>query len=101
MDNEDNYFELVEGKDLNSTYGLVVRMFSKIPFLQYKFKTELAPDPIEIQIERNLNKDLIRYHSFLDNNEYNIEDILLLENNFVISEEDLDKEIQKLMKGVK
>ena len=101
VDNEDNYFELVEGKDLNSTYGLVVRMFSKIPFLQYKFKTELAPDPIEIQIERNLNKDLIRYHSFLDNNEYNIEDILLLENDFVISEEDLDKEIQKLMKGVK
>ena len=77
VDNEDNYFELVEGKDLNSTYGLVVRMFSKIPFLQYKFKTELAPDPIEIQIERNLNKDLISYHSFLDNNEYNIEDILL------------------------
>lgn len=101
VDNEDNYFELVEGKDLNSTYGLVVRMFSKIPFLQYKFKTELAPDPIEIQIERNLNKDLISYHSFLDKNEYNIEDILLLENNFVISEEDLDKEIQKLMKGVK
>ncbi len=48
-----------------------------------------------------MNKDLISYHSFLDNNEYNIEDILLLENNFVISEEDLDKEIQKLMKGVK
>ncbi|MBP3326754.1 MAG: hypothetical protein J6L77_10100 [Coprococcus sp.] len=101
VDNEDSYFELVEGKDLDSTYGLVVRMFSKIPFLQYKFKTELAPDPIEIQIERNLNKDLISYHSILDNNENNIEDILLLEDNFVITEEDLDKEIQKLMKGVK
>ena len=85
MDNEDNYFELVEGKDLNSTYGLVVRMFSKIPFLQYKFKTELAPDPIEIQIERNLNKDLISYHSFLDKTSSKFLDYLFISRQMAIS----------------
>ncbi len=101
VDNEESYFDLVEGKELNSTYGLVIRMFSKIPFLQYKFKTELAPEPIEKQIERNLEKYLISYHGILCNNENNIDDILHLEDDFVISEDDLDKEIKKLMEGVK
>lgn len=101
VDNNDNYFELVEGKDLESTYGLVIRMFSKLPFMQYKFKTELAPEPIEKQIERTLNDEIINYHRILNKNETNIEEILLLEDDFVIDEEDLDKDIKKMLKGVK
>lgn len=101
VDNEDSYFELVEGKDLESTYGLVIRMFSKLPFMQYKFKTELAPEPIEKQVERTLKDEIINYHRFLNKNETNIEEILLLEDDLVIDEEDLDKEIKKMLKGVK
>ncbi|SEU10357.1 hypothetical protein SAMN05443270_3176 [Lacrimispora sphenoides] len=101
IDNEDNYFRLVEGKDLESTYGLVIRMFSKLPFLQYKFKTELAPEPIEKQVERNLKEEQINYHRILNNDEINIEEILLLEDSLVIAEDEIDKEIKKRMKGVK
>ena len=101
VDNEDNYFRLVEGKEVESTYGLVIRMFSKLPFLQYKFKTELAPEPIEKQVERNLKEEQINYHRILNNDEINIEEILLLENSLVIDEDEIDKEIKKRMKGVK
>lgn len=101
VDDEDNYFELVERKELDSTYGLVIRMFAKLPFLQYKFKTELAPEPIEKQVERNLNEKLINYHRILSNEEISIEEILLLEDSLVIEEVELDKEIEKRLKGVK
>lgn len=101
VDNEDSYFKLVEGKELDSTYGLVIRMFSKLPFLQYKFKTELAPEPIEKQVERDLIDKQIEYHRILNNNEANIEEILLLEDDLKIDEDDLEKEIKKMLKGVK
>jgi len=102
-DNEDSYFKLVEGKELDSTYGLVIRMFSKLPFLQYKFKTELAPEPIEKRVERDLidKQKQIKYHQILNNNETNIEDILLLEDDLKIDEDGLEKEIKKMLKGVK
>ena len=101
VDNEDNYFELANGKVLDSTYGLAIRIFSKLPFLQYKFKTELTPEPIEKQVERNINEELIKYHEILSNNEISIEKLLLLEDDLVLDETTLDKEIQKMLKGVK
>lgn len=101
VDNEDSYFKLVEGKELDSTYGLVIRMFSKLPFLQYSFKTELAPEPIEKQVERDLLEKQTKYHQILNKNETNIEDILLLEDDLEIEDDDLEKEIQKMLKGVK
>lgn len=100
-DNEDNYFKLLENKDLESTYGLVIRMFSKLPFLQYKFKTELAPEPIEKRVEDNLKAELTKYHSILKDNTLNIENILSLEDDFKVENDELDKEIIKLLKGVK
>ena len=101
VDNEDSYFKLVEGKELDSTYSLVIRMFSKLPFLQYKFKTELAPDPIEKQVERNLIETIIDYHQILDNDETTIEKLLLLEDDFKIDDVDMEKEITRRMNEVK
>ncbi|WP_425803340.1 ABC-three component system middle component 1 [Desulfitobacterium sp. Sab5] len=101
VDNEDSYFTLVEGKDLESTYGLVIRMFSKLPFLQYKFKTELAPEPIEKRVEGNLKAELIKYHNILKDNTLNIENILSLEDDLKVKNDELEKEIIKLLKGVK
>lgn len=101
VDDEDSYFKLVEGRALDSAYSLVIRMFSKLPFLQYKFKTELAPEPIEKQVEQKLKEELINYHKILSSDILNIEDILLLEDEFAIEDDELDKEINKLLKGVK
>lgn len=101
VDDEDSYFKLVEGKELDSTYSLVIRMFSKLPFLQYKFKTELAPEPIEKQIERGFVKKQIKYHQILNNYETSIEEILLLEDDFKIDDDELEKEIKEMLEGVK
>lgn len=101
VDNEENYLRLVNSKDLNSTYGLAIRMFSKLPFLQYKFKTELAPEPIEKQFERIISSDLMKYHEILNNSKLNIDEILSLEDGFSLDEEELGKELQELLKGVK
>jgi hypothetical protein len=101
VDNEDNYFKLVEGKDMESTYGLVIRMFSKLPFLQYKFKTELTPEPIEKRVQSKLKVELTKYHNFLMTNTLDIENILSLEDDFIVHNDELDKEIQTLLKGVK
>ena len=101
VDNEDNYCKLVEGKDLESTYGLVIRMFSKLPFLRYKFKTELAPEPIEKRVESSLKAELKEYHNLLIYNTLEIERILSLEDDFKVENDELDKEIKKLLKGVK
>lgn len=92
---------MVSSKYLDSTYGLVIRMFSKLPFLQYKFKTELAPEPIEKQVEGKLSDELKEYHKCLNKHELTIEDILSLEDDFTLEEEILDKELQKMLKGVK
>lgn len=101
VDNPDDYIKLVSSKSLDSTYGLVIRMFSKLPFLQYKFKTELAPEPIEKQVEGKLSDELKEYHKCLNKHELTIEDILSLEDDFTLEEEILDKELQKMLKGVK
>ena len=101
VDNPDDYIKLASSKSLDSTYGLVIRMFSKLPFLQYKFKTELAPEPIEKQAEGKLSDELKEYHKCLNKHELTIEDILSLEDDFTLEEEILDKEIQNMLKGVK
>lgn len=101
VDSQENYFNLVKSKSLDSTYGLAIRMFSKLPFLQYKFKAELAPDPIEKQVEKKLSDEILKYHNILDKKELSIDEILLLEDNFSMEDETVDKELQKLLKGVK
>jgi hypothetical protein len=101
VDSEDGYFKLVGGKDLESAYGLAIRMFSKLPFLQYKFKTEMAPEPIEKRVEGNLKAELIKHHNILKDNKLTIENILELEGDFKLENDELDKEIKKLLKGVK
>lgn len=101
-DNEDDYFKLVEEKASDGTYGLVIRMFSKLPFLQYKFKTELTPEPIEKQVERKLQSESnIKYHQLLNKEDINVHDILLLEDNLAIDKDEIEKTISKMLKEVK
>ena len=39
-DDEENYYSLMNAKNSNSIYELVIRLFSKVPFLQYKFRAK-------------------------------------------------------------
>ena len=61
----------------------------------------VSKEPIEKQVERDLIDNQIKYHQILNNNETNIEEILQLEDDLKIDEDDLEKEIKKMLKGVK
>lgn len=100
VDNEDFYFQLSEQKDLESSYGLVIRMFSKIPFLKYSFKAEIAPPPIEKSVESKLYDKQLMFHNYLANNQISSESILKLADDFVCNDTDINNEINERLKGV-
>lgn len=97
--NEDEYYNLLEHKNLNRVYELVIRLFSKIPFLQYTFKAEPMPISLDTSIEMQLADELIKYHDVLEKQDTDLEQLLELEASNIMSDEDLENEIEKLIRG--
>ena len=95
--NEDAYFALAERKNINSVYELVIRLFSKIPFLQYNFKTEQKPMSIEKRIENLLNEVLIKYHDIVVNENKDLETMILKEDT-ELTDVDLERKIDELVR---
>lgn len=98
IDDEDSYYQLAEQKDLDNSYGLVIRMFSKIPFLKYSFKTDIAPEPIDKMIESKLTSKQLKLDQFLLNEKFEITDILELSDP--IDEKELEAEMNKITEGI-
>ena len=94
---EDAYFELAEHKSINSVYELVIRLFSKIPFLQYNFKAEQKPMSIEKRIENSLNEVLFKYHDIVVNENKDLEAIILKEDT-ELTDDDLERKIEELVR---
>lgn len=72
---EDAYYDLAGHRNLDNAYELVIRLFSKIPFVQYNFVAEQKPMPVEKRIESEMMQELLEYHSLIckksmDINEY-------------------------------
>ncbi|MCT4584588.1 MAG: hypothetical protein N4A54_06655 [Peptostreptococcaceae bacterium] len=99
--NEDEYYKLLDGKNIGSEYEFVIRLFSKIPFLQYKFKADSAPLSIENDILQKIEGKLKEYHTAIQTKTCNIEHLIELESNLVIDDESLDKELNNLLGGDK
>lgn len=75
---------------------LVIRMFSKIPFLQYRFKTSATPLPLETKIYEMVEREeLVQYHEIVQRKTLNIEDFLNIEIDIDISNEELEEELRK------
>ena len=98
IDDEDSYYQLAEQKDLDNSCGLVIRMFSKIPFLKYSFKADIAPEPIDKMIESKLTPKQLKLEQFLLNDEFEIGDILELSDP--IDEKELEDEMNKIIEGI-
>ena len=98
IDDEDSYYQLAEQKDLDNSYGLVIRMFSKIPFLKYSFKADIAPEPIDKMIESKLTPKQLKLEHFLLDDEFEIVDILELADQ--IDEKELEDEMNKIIEGI-
>lgn len=99
---EDEYYKLLEGKNTGSVYELVIRLFSKVPFLQYKFKADPIPLSIESDIEQRVKVGkLDRYHEILRNKDCTIEQLLELEQNYIVDDKDLENELSRRLGGIK
>ena len=92
---EDAYFDLAEHKGINSVYELVIRLFSKIPFLQYNFKAEQKPMSVEKRIENFLDEVLIKYHDIVVNENKDIE-AMILNVETELTDDDLERKINEL-----
>lgn len=96
---EDAYFDLAEHKSIDSVYELVIRLFSKIPFLQYNFKAEQKPMSIEKRIENSLDEVLTKYHNIVVNEDKDLE-AMILQEAAELTDADLERKIDELVREV-
>ena len=95
--NEEEYYSLLEHTSSNCVYELVVRLFSKVPFLQYGFKAEPIPMTLEKSIELKLDEELMKYHNVI-HDDIDLEELIALED-YIVTDDDLEKKIKKLLGG--
>lgn len=95
-DVEENYYSLMNGTNYNSVYELVIRLFSKIPFLQYKFKATSDDISLEKMVKDALDDDLVKYDEAIKENRIEIEGLIELEE-IDISEKEIDIILNKLI----
>lgn len=98
VNNEDEYYKLLDGNNTGSEYEFVIRLFSKIPFLQYKFKPDPAPLSIEESVVKKLDEKLSRYHELMQEGAFRLDDIVNIETD-LDDEVDLDSELENLLGG--
>jgi len=98
--NEDEYYKLLETKNIGSVYELVIRLFSKLPFLQYKFKADPIPQSIESDISQKITDDIKKYHTLIKHGNCSLEQLLKLENDFEMDDQKLEEELSLLLRGV-
>ena len=90
---------MLEGQNTGSVYEFVIRLFSKIPFLQYKFKADTIPLSIENDISQKINGSLEKYHITMQNKDCTLEQLLELEQTLTIDDDKLDKELNRMLGG--
>ena len=89
----------MNGTNDNSVYELVIRLFSKIPFLQYQFKATSDDISLEKIVEDSLDNDLVEYDKAIKENRIVLEELISLEKDD-ITEERIDKIINQLVEEV-
>ncbi len=91
---EDTYYDLAGHRNLDNAYELVIRLFSKIPFLQYNFIAEQKPMAVEKRIESEMDSELLRYHTLICDNCVDIDEYIKVSN---LPEDDaaIEAEIKK------
>lgn len=95
-DNEDNYYQLLRGKNHNSIYELVIRLFSKIPFLQYHFRATSEEYSLEDMVGEAMDKETQKYDRLVSEGIEEIEKYLDIDQ-ISITEEFINSELDKLL----
>ena len=100
-DDKDEYYKLMNGMNSGSLYELVIRLFSKIPFLNYNFKVSSMPISIEEDINNRLPNNLKNYDNVLKNikeDEFDEETLLAMIDHCIINDKEIEKELETLLK---
>ena len=98
-DMESEYYSLMKGTNENSVYELVIRLFSKVPFLQYEFKAISADVSLEKLVKDELKGDLETFNQAIMENITDIDYWIRLDNS-TLSEEDVNVLLSKLLDEV-
>lgn len=96
--NEDDYYKLLNRKNNNSLYELVIRLFSKLPFLQYRFNAE-ATDSSSLDqiIDETINKELRELDIAIRNGEMEVDNLVKI-SGITISDEEIKSEIKGMLR---
>lgn len=95
--NESEYYKLLERNNKDSTYELIIKLFSKIPFLQYNFQADSDLISLEAKIINKMDPEMKKYNKIIKNKSIDIEKILELEKNYSIDDKDLEEEIEEMI----
>lgn len=77
---EDAYYDLARHRSLDNAYELVIRLFSKIPFIQYNFVAEQKPMAVEKRIESEMEPKSLGYHTLICNKCEDINEYIKVSN---------------------
>lgn len=94
-DDEESYYQLLRGGN-HSTYELVIRLFSKIPFLQYRFKATSEEYSLEDMVNDSLDETLKKYDDLISEETEDIDKYLDIDED-EITEEFVASELDKLL----
>lgn len=96
-DNEEEYYALLERKKVNSLYELIIRLFSKIPFLQYIFEPEPISISIETTMKEKISAKLFKYHNLLESLDIDLEQLISMENYDSRFEEECECKVMEIL----
>lgn len=91
---EDAYYDLAGHRNLDNAYELVIRLFSKIPFVQYNFIAEQKPMAVEKRIESEMKQELLEYHTLISQKCMDINDYIKA-SKLQVDDSSVEAEIQK------
>ena len=77
----------------------MIRLFSKIPFLQYQFKATSDDISLEKIVKDSLSNDLVEFDEAIKENRIALEELISLEKDD-ITEKEIDKIINEFIEGV-
>jgi hypothetical protein len=81
-------------KNLDNAYELVIRLFSKIPFLQYNFVADQKPMSVEQRIENEIGENLAGFHNLISENCADISEYVSALSS-TVNDETIEAEIRK------
>ena len=96
--NEKDYYMLLNRTNNNSLYELVIRLFSKLPFLQYRFNAK-ATDSSSLNqiINDTIDKELIKLDKAIRGGEMEVNNLVKI-LGITISDEEVKSEIDRMLR---